>query len=63
MSVSEAAAPFLAVAFVLCLLGALAGAGGFKPTHLSEDPAYRSVPCEEEEGGGGGGGLMAGLID
>lgn len=42
MSVSEAAGPFVAVAFVLCLLGALAGSGSLKATHLSEDPAYRS---------------------
>lgn len=41
MSVPEAAGPFVAAAFVLCLLGVLAGAGGLKPTHLSEDPAYR----------------------
>lgn len=42
-SVAEAAGPFLAVAFVLCLLGVLAGSGSLKPTHLSEDPAYRYV--------------------
>lgn len=42
-SVAEAAGPYLAVAFVLCLVGVLAGAGSLKPTHLSEDPAYRSV--------------------
>jgi hypothetical protein len=43
MSVGEAAGPFLGAAFVLCLLGTLAGAGSFKATHLSEDPAYRLV--------------------
>lgn len=43
MSVGEAAGPFVAGAFVLCLLGALAGSGSLKATHLSEDPAYR---CE-----------------
>lgn len=40
-SVGEAAGPFVAAAFVLCLLGALVGSGRLKPTHLSEDPAYR----------------------
>lgn len=42
-SVAEAAGPYLAVAFVLCLVGVLAGAGSLKPTHLSEDPANRYV--------------------
>lgn len=42
-SVAEAAGPYLAAAFVLCLVGVLAGAGSLKPTHLSEDPAIRWV--------------------
>jgi len=31
----------LLVAFLLCLTGALLGAGSFRPTHLSQDPSHR----------------------
>ena len=31
----------LLVAFLLCLTGALLGAGSCRPTHLSQDPSHR----------------------